>query len=151
MDRTCCVSSTQWCFDSAVGIALFLKGSGTRTVQELGANVILAPWLYSNGGSFSAVASDVISAMINWAVSASNVVYKITGTVTDSNNQPLQRLLRAFDKASGTMLVETTSLADGSYKLTTPTNKPVSIVCYHDSSETNNSQVKDDIVPILDE
>lgn len=138
-------------FGSYIGVALFAKGSATSTVTALGASVVLAPWLYSNGGSISLAGREIIGAMIEWVVAGSETQYRITGTVSDSNNQPLQRLLRAFDKASGKFVGETTSAADGSYKLTTPTNKPVSVVCYHDSSDTNNSQVKDDIVPILDE
>ncbi|AZN65183.1 hypothetical protein CFH90_14600 [Acinetobacter johnsonii] len=77
--------------------------------------------------------------------------YRIAGTVSDSNNQPLQRLLRAFDKASGKLVGETTSAADGSYEISTTSDDVVTVVCYHDANDTNNSQVKDDIVPILDE
>lgn len=77
--------------------------------------------------------------------------YRIAGTVSDSNNQPIQRLLRAFDKSSGGLVGETTSASTGSYKFSLASNDPVIVICYHDASDTNNSQIKDDIIPILDE
>lgn len=89
--------------------------------------------------------------ILNFALASKKLVFKITGNVSDSSNQPLQRLLRAFSKSSGGLVSETISAADGSYKLLVTSSEPVTVICYHDVSDTNNSQIKDDILPILDE
>lgn len=75
--------------------------------------------------------------------------YKIIGTVSNSKQEFLSRKIRAYNKASGTLLAETISSEAGSYSLELRTADPVYVVCIHDDSDTNNSQIKDDILPIL--
>lgn len=128
---------------------LWPKGS---TVAKNGCLVNAGALFFNSSVSYASELSNLLLDLIALITSKGlNDKYKITGTVSDSNNQPLQRFLRAFDKASGKLVGEATSAADGSYKLSTYSNTPVSIVCYHDANDTNNSQIKDDIIPILDE
>lgn len=73
--------------------------------------------------------------------------YYISGKITDSNNSALVRKVRAYDKATGSMLSETMSNSDGTYSLVMYINTPTYVVCIHDSSDSNNSQILDDIIP----
>lgn len=75
--------------------------------------------------------------------------YKIAGTVSNSKQEFLSRKIRAYNKKSGTLLAETMSSEVGSYSLELRTADPVYVVCIHDDSDTNNSQIQDDILPIL--
>lgn len=134
---------------SQICLGVLPKGSTTSKIANTGANLWFSGTFYVPSGQFfTETAGNIILDIIAYSAP---IAYKITGTVSDSNNQPLQRLLRAFDQSSGDLVAETTSASDGSYRLSTSSSDPVTVVCYHDASDTNNSQVKDDLVPILDE
>ena len=134
---------------SRICFGVLPKGSTTSKISNIGANLWFAGMFYvPNGSGFTEIAQEIILDIIDFGSAGS---YKITGTVSDSSNQPLQRLIRAFKKSSGVLVGETISASDGSYKLSIKSSDLVTVVCYHDASDTNNSQIKDDIVPILDE
>lgn len=134
---------------SQICLGVLPKGSTTSKIANTGANLWFSGTFYvPSGHFFTETAGNIILDIIAYSAP---IAYKITGTVSDSNNQPLQRLLRAFDQSSGDLVAETTSASDGSYRLSTSSSDPVTVVCYHDASDTNNSQVKDDLVPTLDE
>jgi len=126
---------------------LFKKGIKTLSNINLGARVIFSSWSYSTPTNFSPNGINVLSLLIEWAI-GSDVTYSVSGRVSDSDDKPLARLLRAFNKSDGKMVSEVTSSAtDGRYSMTLLSNQPLSIVCYH-GDDQNNSKIYDDVVPV---
>ena len=75
--------------------------------------------------------------------------YRVSGSTLNSKQEPVSRKIRIYNKKSGALLAETISASDGTYSLDLTANDPVYVVCLHDSADTNNSQIQDDIIPIL--
>lgn len=126
-----------------VDLALFPIGTKDISGNLLNATVIFCGWLYSNGTTYTQTAVTLISNLIDMALKH----YYISGKITDSNNNALVRKVRVYDKTTGYMLTETLSNSDGTYSLTVHQNTPMYVVCIHDSSDSNNSQILDDIIP----
>ena len=102
---------------------------------------------YSSNATLTSDGSSLFLEIIRFLLKTK--YYQINGTVGNSKQEPIARKLRAYNKASGNLITETTSASDGTYTMNLTVNDPVYVVCLHDSTDNNNSQIQDDIIPIL--
>ncbi|URA07013.1 structural protein [Xanthomonas phage Elanor] len=101
-------------------------------------------WLYGSNAIPAAV-DPFMQAVINWALAPGAVVL---GSVKDQAGNPLQRTVRAYNRATGQLVGVTTSRADGSFDLPTPYPDTVHfVVAFDELSGDKNAIVKDRIIP----
>lgn len=116
--------------------------SGVESVAKLA----WLGWLYGGSG-YGAHAAPIVREVINWLLSASAV---ILGSVEDESGAPLERTVRAYVRENGAFAGETTSAADGSFKLPTPYPTDIHfVVAFDELSGEKNAIIKDRVLPYV--
>ena len=127
-------------------LGYFPAGSTVNGLNITGCMIFFGALTWKPGGKLKEIISDLYTLVKTKGAKAK---YRISGTVGNSKQEPIIRKLRAYQKSSGNLMAETMSATDGTYKLDLSTSDPVYVVCLHDSTDSNNSQIQDDIIPIL--
>lgn len=128
-------------------LGYFPSGSVISGLNITGCIIFFGALTWKPGGKLKEIIFDLYALVKNKGAKAAK--YRISGTVGNSNQEPIARKLRAYNKSSGNLITETTSASDGTYTMSLTVNDPVYVVCLHDSADNNNSQIQDDIIPIL--
>ena len=96
--------------------------------------------------SMSLKTSDILKDVIDFAILNNLPPYIIKGYVFDSNNQPLQRMLRVYKQSTGSLITTLQSDSSGFYSYRLISSDKVFIVCFS-GSDTSNGQIYTNIIP----
>lgn len=131
-------------------MTLFKRGVITSKGFTLSAPVFFCSLLYTLHTSHQAVLQNMFLDIMWYSEINSGSLYKVTGKVMNSDNQPLIRKLNVHTESNGLLAGSGTSEADGTYKISVVKNEPVYVVCLPD--EVNKkAQVLNNITPELNE
>jgi len=87
--------------------------------------------------------------LLTWGATEQAATYKVAGVVKQDGN-PVERTVRAYKRASGELLGETTSLTDGRFEIELFSQDEVYAVALDDTSDADdfNALIFDRIVPV---
>jgi len=87
--------------------------------------------------------------LLTWGATEQAATHKVSGIVKQDGN-PVERTVRVYDRASGLLLGETTSLTDGSFEIGFASQDEVYVVALDDTSDADdfNALIFDRIVPV---
>lgn len=136
--------------DNKVALGYLPRYAKTEKYDGFNAEFWYIGFAYANGSSATYIAN--FANIIQDICLFKSLTYKVSGFVTNSSGLPVKRLIRALDKTTGLLLKETTSNEEnGFYEFLFSAEKELTIICYKESSSNNNSQIRDDVVALLDE
>lgn len=122
----------------------FPKGITTLSNVRLESEVIFLGFL-NEGPSLSEISKRLVQSSLEYLFIKP---YQVAGKVTDSNQQPLQRVLYVMEQDVMSPLSKVTSDINGNYKFLLKENTPVSIICTP-LNTNNNAQIRHNIIPEL--